>query len=278
MIIRISHTKIDSPIEWVRQIVPSLVKRIRDIVTNWLSFLRHIPHQLRTFIASFDHPSSKETRANSKKHDLTRYMPWRPLHHAAWKGSDFYINTLLKIHDVNEKDVEKVTPLHCAAIGGQITTVLKLIAAGADVNAQDMRGQPPLYWAAYRGHSAIVQLLIAQGADVNAADLRGKTPLRAAAKYGLNATVITLSLHGANVNALDKKKQTPHFIACLHGRMKTAHLLECMGACTSQTNIDGKSTHEIMGRTNIDTYLRYKFSKKFDKFSQEKIAIFSNNL
>jgi hypothetical protein len=218
---------------------------------------------LRAFRQSFQHASAEETRLRTKQHNLTRYKPWEPMQHAAWKGNHHYIDTLLSSGklSVNEKNVEEVTALHCAALSGQITTVLKLIAKGADVNSRDMRGQTPLYWAAWAGHASIIQILSKHGAQIDERDDRNKTPLRAAAKYGRIDAMISLNSLGANLNAEDSKKQTPYFVACLQGRVKALNLLRNLGANTEIINIDNKTTSAVMGRAGLKAYLRLCFSR-----------------
>ena len=60
------------------------------------------------------------------------------------------------------------TPLHQAAVDGDIEQVKALIKAGADVNATDGRDNTPLCRAVASGNMEVVQLLVEAGADVNA--------------------------------------------------------------------------------------------------------------
>ena len=67
--------------------------------------------------------------------------------------------------DVNICDKLDRTPLHLAAIHGEVEIVRMLIDAGADVNVQDEDGWTALQWAARYGKVEIVQMLIDAGAN-----------------------------------------------------------------------------------------------------------------
>lgn len=247
---------------------PSVIHRLwistplYGIVNHLISRIRNITEEWRAFRASFVLPSSLETKKRSRQHNKTRRISWPDLHYAAYRGRIYYVETLLQKNSVNMSDCEKVTPLHCAIMGGNPNMILSLIAAGADIHAADFRGQTPLYWAAYFGNSFAVQLLIKLRADVNRADRRGKTPLRAAVKYGSLSAAALLLASGANINVQDSKKQTPYFVASLHGRIAPMNLLRAFGADPWQVNVDGKTAYEVAGRASLWTYLRYKWQIK----------------
>ncbi|MCE5317997.1 MAG: ankyrin repeat domain-containing protein [Parachlamydia sp.] len=231
----------------VTRIVKGLAQRVHSLVMEW-----------RKFRKSFYFPSSIETKKRSLAHDKIRRRPWPELHFAAAQGRTYYVESLLKKrHGVNDKDCEKVTPLHCAIRGRNPDTILTLLAAGADIHAADFRGQTPLYWAAYHGTGFAIPLLIKLGANVNQADLRGKTPLRAAAKKGNVPSALLAA--GANVNAQDSKKQTPFYCASLHGRISTMNILRLYGADSSIVNVDGKTAKQVIARSSFWTYLRHRW-------------------
>ena len=68
--------------------------------------------------------------------------------------------------------------IHEAAEKGKIATVKQHLAAGVDVNAKSKQyGQSPLHHAALGGQVGIVELLIENDADINAKTDGGYTPL-----------------------------------------------------------------------------------------------------
>jgi len=64
--------------------------------------------------------------------------------------------------DVNARDDNGNTPLHCA---GSSETLLLLLQHGADVNARSKWNETPLYWAVVNRDKEQVKLLLQYGAD-----------------------------------------------------------------------------------------------------------------
>ena len=87
---------------------------------------------------------------------------------------------------VNSKDSTELdrTPLHLAAIEGQVAVAKLLIDRGSDVAALDRLQLTPLQIAARSGHVAVAQLLLDRGSDVEPRDASQSTPLHNAAMYG----------------------------------------------------------------------------------------------
>jgi len=170
------------------------------------------------------------------------------------------------------------TPLHAAAIKGQLTVAKFLLANKADVNARDGQGATPLLHAAYHGHKAMVELLLTHGADVNAvgwvggsagtalhfatsngyralaetllsanADVNarnanGETPLHLAAQKGVQTIALSLLAKGADVNAEEgKEERTPLHFATAQGQLPVFELLLARGANLNATTRDGST-------------------------------------
>lgn len=71
----------------------------------------------------------------------------------------------------------------CYVIGK--TDVIKiLIDSGADINAKNSDGNTSLHCAAALGMSKVVQFLIEMGADINVKNLKDQKPLDLAEKFG----------------------------------------------------------------------------------------------
>ena len=83
------------------------------------------------------------------------------------------------------------TPLHKAALAGDIDRIGDLLARGADLNATDAAGRTPLYLAAWEGRSAVVEVLLRRGA---ARDLAAGDGTRAvdAARRGGHRVIVSL--------------------------------------------------------------------------------------
>ena len=105
----------------------------------------------------------------------------------------------------------RLTPLHVAALGGDMDEVKRLVEAGADVNAVSVYQATPLHWAV-QGSSVkpdILSYLVEHGADVNAKNTWGVTPLHLTSSFGnVPATRRLLEL-GADPTVTDGMNQTP---------------------------------------------------------------------
>ena len=102
-----------------------------------------------------------------------------PLHIAAERGFDsilIYSYKELSL-DPNEVDHNKRTPLHIAALNGNIHSSLFLIAWMQDVNAIDSSGNTALHLAANSQSYKIVRNLLLKGATRKIKNDEGKTAL-----------------------------------------------------------------------------------------------------
>jgi cytochrome c len=101
--------------------------------------------------------------------------------------------------DVNESDGFG-TPLHIAAIGGNLEATRYLINHSADVNLPTEFGAP-LHAAAKVGCLACVKLLVEAGADVNALTPAREPALHFARKFGHSDIADYLFWNGYQVPA-----------------------------------------------------------------------------
>src|SRR5947207_1513850 len=69
------------------------------------------------------------------------------------------------------------TPLHIAAIRGDVAAIIALLDAGADVQARGEHGYTPLHEAVEQGLIDAVRLLLQRGASLTAKSDDGHTPL-----------------------------------------------------------------------------------------------------
>ncbi|MBW2173360.1 MAG: ankyrin repeat domain-containing protein, partial [Deltaproteobacteria bacterium] len=157
--------------------------------------------------------------------------------------------------DVNVKNDEGLTLLHCAARDGHKEIVELLLAHGADVNVGGANyNRTAAEFAMSRNHTEIVQLLVSKGADISplhfalymkdeararsliegGADVNrqtpnGTTPLTRAVNVGFKDIVELLIAKGANVNAKDNFDWTPLHSA-VYGNKDIVELLITEGA------------------------------------------------
>ncbi|KAM4706169.1 ankyrin repeat domain-containing protein 12 [Rhinophrynus dorsalis] len=114
---------------------------------------------------------------------------------------------------VNKRNERGETPLHMAAIRGDISQVKELIRLGANVNVKDFAGWTPLHEACNMGYYEVAKVLIAAGADVNTQGLDDDTPLHDAASSGHRDIVKLLLQHGGNAFQANKHGARPVDVA-----------------------------------------------------------------
>lgn len=78
------------------------------------------------------------------------------------------------------RDLDGLTPLHLAAVGGDREVVEKLLANVQNPNVKDHSGMTPIQYAARYGHAQVAKLLLAEGAQASGAEPNyGWSPLLA---------------------------------------------------------------------------------------------------
>ncbi len=141
---------------------------------------------------------------------------------------------------VNAAQGDGMTPLHWAALQGDVEAAELLIAAGADVKAATrVGGITPLSLAAANGSAALLELLLKAGADANAAREDGESALMSAALSGSADAIRVLVKHGAEVNAREAAYgRTALIFAAGKNRAAAIRALLSLGADPKlQTNV-----------------------------------------
>ncbi|XP_052049456.1 ankyrin repeat domain-containing protein 12 isoform X1 [Apodemus sylvaticus] len=114
---------------------------------------------------------------------------------------------------INKRNERGETPLHMAAIRGDVKQVKELISLGANVNVKDFAGWTPLHEACNVGYYDVAKMLIAAGADVNTQGLDDDTPLHDSASSGHRDIVKLLLRHGGNPFQANKHGERPVDVA-----------------------------------------------------------------
>jgi len=137
------------------------------------------------------------------------------------------------------KQAPKIS-IHEAALIGQISVVMELLATGQNLDSLDLDGRTALMYASFNGYTDLVVKLIEKGAKINSADLYGRTALMMASSGPYAETVKVLLNHQADPNMVDKEE---HFTALMYaaaeGQMEVVKLLISNGADPSLKDIDG---------------------------------------
>jgi ankyrin repeat protein/energy-coupling factor transporter ATP-binding protein EcfA2 len=184
--------------------------------------------------------------------------------------------------DVNSKDCEGRTPLHCACnfdfdvstasvqsgkeVNGEnykrsilyntilsdtskAKIILFLLENGASVNAKDSANRSVLHYAAFQRNYNCVKVLLDHGADINAVCDSGKTVLHAAFEKVLSSDVVVIQLllsHGVDSNKRDKNQKTAlDYAVTSTGSDRVVNIL-----------FDA-TAHDQLKSTNCITFLHY---------------------
>ena len=157
-------------------------------------------------------------------------VPGWPVVQAAQDGNVAELRRLLDAGGPEclcEQDILGGTPLHAAALYGQLDCMELLLERGADVAAKTGgmgRGESPLHFACAGGVAACVRLLLQRGADTEAIDEGGLTPLFFAVRENKLECARELLDRGASRNAVAKDGSTP--LQCARSEAMTRLLQE----------------------------------------------------
>src|SRR5262249_27905197 len=150
---------------------------------------------------------------------------------AALSGNESGVLALLAAGaDANRPGDNGWTVLGSAAARGHERIVERALTAGARVDHPDVRGMTALMRAAAGGHVAIAKRLLLAKASTDRTDIRGRTALMRAADNRRAEMVELLLTAGANVNATDRRGRTALMTAALGGDTKIVELLLKAGA------------------------------------------------
>ncbi|XP_053482193.1 BRCA1-associated RING domain protein 1 isoform X2 [Ictalurus furcatus] len=95
------------------------------------------------------------------------------------------------------------TPLHLAAIKGDVEMTKALLEQGADPNLKDHAGWTPLHEACNLGHVGVVEVLLQQGALINTPGYENDSPLHDTVRNGHASVAKLLLQHGASTTVLN---------------------------------------------------------------------------
>ena len=182
------------------------------------------------------------------------------LHLAVESENTYAVSLLLKIEGiiVNAKSKTGLTPLHIAALIGNVKLIKKLLKKGADIQIKNKESKIPLFLAIEKGHSeaikillnrtyvkrflilnrsmylisaiigrnkAILESLLQNRADVNTFTKNGTTPLHIAAQEGCEDILRTLLDNGADIYAKRNDGRTSLHLAVEGGHTEIVDIL-----------------------------------------------------
>ncbi|KAJ3093148.1 hypothetical protein HDU96_002510, partial [Phlyctochytrium bullatum] len=147
--------------------------------------------------------------------------------------------------DIEGRGFEGRTPLHEAALCGQLEVARFLIDKGAKIESRDENKCTPLNLAAFDGRLSVAQLLVENGADIDGRGSKGRTPLLEAAFNGQLEVARFLLEKGADIEGKDNQQNTPLILAASEGHLSVAQLLAERGA-----NFEGMDLDDLTSLLN----------------------------
>jgi ankyrin repeat protein len=124
-----------------------------------------------------------------------------------------------------------VVPIACAAVGGRLDCMNRLLEAGADIEERGGSvGASALMMAAKHGRVDCCLELLARGADLEAPDADGNAALAYAAMDGASESLSCLLGAGADIDALNAKGESALCLAGWGGRLSCVEILLGSGA------------------------------------------------
>jgi ankyrin repeat protein len=176
------------------------------------------------------------------------------IHMAAIGGRPAVIDHLAI--DVGVRSKEDETPLHLAALFGQVEALKKLLSLPqVDISARDESGSTALHNACLVGHDESVQALLDAGSPLESQSHMSSTPLLCAVEGNHEGTVRLLIERGANVEFRNKLGQTALHIAALEKNKAIAEYLLGQGADINAGTEASKGTplHSAISSSNPDS-------------------------
>ena len=147
--------------------------------------------------------------------------------------------------DFMAKDEYHLTPLHHAAMRGNIKIVEHLVSlTGIDVNSRDKQGSTALHIAATYDNTAIVKVLLEHGADFTLEDKQSQTPLHRAAQEGcagiIEAILEVLEDKESAMTTEDGDGNTPLTLAVEAGNSEAVQVFMSSADCQTFINTPNK--------------------------------------
>jgi ankyrin repeat protein len=189
--------------------------------------------------------------------DKKDVMGKTPLHYAAVRGDLDDVLTLLQ-HDADPNLTSDAlwTPLHEAAISSSYKSFQPLLEAGAHVDALNQRGQTPLSMAAHVANDdpRYFGHLLDYNANINLADENGLTPLHRSCVRNRVESARRLILLKADIDALDNKQLSPVHTCVLNNSHDILGLLLYSGARVDRSGANGRTLlHDAAAVGNLST-------------------------
>ncbi|XP_055535400.1 transient receptor potential cation channel subfamily A member 1 isoform X2 [Wyeomyia smithii] len=196
-------------------------------------------------------------KISTQQHDLST-----PVHLAAAQGAIEIVKLMFLMQPQEKRislcctDIQKMTPLHCAAMFDHPEIVEYLIHEGADINALDKENRSPLLLSASRAGWRTVTILIRLGANISLKDINSRNVLHLVIINGgrLDDFANEVSCKQSETHLLqllnekDKTGCSPLHYASREGHIRSLENLIKLGACINLKNNNNESPLHFAAR------------------------------
>ncbi|XP_035438092.2 transient receptor potential cation channel subfamily A member 1 isoform X8 [Spodoptera frugiperda] len=195
-------------------------------------------------------------KISTQQYDLST-----PVHLACAQGAleivklMFTMQPTEKLACLTSCDVQKMTPVHCAAMFDHPDIVNYLINEGSDINPLDKERRSPLLLAASRAGWRTVQTLIRLGADIELKDINSRNVLHLVVMNGgrLEEFAATCKNRCERslaqlLNEKDSAGCSPLHYASREGHIRSLENLIRLGACINLKNNNNESPLHFAAR------------------------------
>ncbi|KAJ4443084.1 hypothetical protein ANN_04734 [Periplaneta americana] len=177
-----------------------------------------------------------------------------PLHLAAVTGDILMLDYILQvIADVNICTIGGDTPLHLTCLHGKTDAAVFLLKKGADINKVNNYGNTALHLASLRGNVSTLNALLENNATVNVPNVEGNTPLHLASLQGEVQAARYLIKHGADVNIKNRERNIPLQLALVKGEVEIMKVLIQANSDVNAVNRYGETLlHQAAEKDLVD--------------------------
>ncbi|KAF4531898.1 hypothetical protein B566_EDAN000927, partial [Ephemera danica] len=196
-------------------------------------------------------------KISTQQHDLST-----PVHLACAQGAVEIVRLMFRMQP-DEKlqcmascDVQKMTPLHCAAMFDHPEIVQFLVSEGADINSMDKERRSPLLLAASRSGWRTVHALIQLGADILLKEVNNRNVLHLIVMNGGRLDEFAQQVYQSQaqaqlaqlLNEKDLAGCSPLHYASREGQVRSLENLIRLGACINLKNNNNESPLHFAAR------------------------------
>ena len=151
--------------------------------------------------------------------------------------------------NLNLQDKDGFTALHLGALHDKINVVRFILTRGIDINPENQRGQIPLHYSSVLPCTTCSELLLHDGALINHKDQFGMTPLHKASGWGTTKIVKLLLQQGADINSQDTIGQLPIHYSALKGLSENTEVVILKGSPVECQDQHGQTPLHLAAQT-----------------------------